>query len=203
MKLIYTPTSPYARKVRIVMAEKRIECELQNEQVNVLDSPVFRFNPLGKVPVLILDDGTAIYDSPVIVDYLDNVTPVGKLIPEPTRSRIHVKSWEALADGIIDAAVSIVMERRRAPAQQSEEWVTRQRQKLDYGLKALSQELGEKDYCTGVTFNLADIVTGCALFYLDLRFGEIDWREEYDNLARLAEKLGKRKSFRETAPPPS
>jgi glutathione S-transferase len=201
MKLIATLTSPYARKVRVVMAEKRIECDLQVEPVGVPDSPVFRFNPLGKVPVLLLDDGTAIYDSPVIVDYLDNVTPVGKLIPEPTRSRIHVKSWEALADGIIDAAVSIVTEKRRAPAQQSEEWVVRQRKKVDHGLQALSQELGDKDYCTGATFNLADVVTGCALFYLDFRFAEIGWRGDYDNLARLAEKLGKRKSFKDTVPP--
>jgi len=201
MKLFASLTSPYARKVRVMLAEKRIDYDLVPTDVNDPNSELFQHNPLGKVPCLVLDDGTAIYDSPVIMEYLDNVTPVGHLIPEPTRQRIQVRRWEALADGILDAAVAIVLERRRPEAQQSAEWITRQRGKVDRALKAMSMDLGEDAFCTGPVFTLADIVCGCALFYLEFRFPEINWRGDYQNLAKLADKLMKRKSFQDTVPP--
>jgi glutathione S-transferase len=136
----------------------------------------------------------------VIVEYIDLVSPVSRLIPEPARQRIAVKKWEALADGVCDAAASIVIERRRPANLQSEEWIERQRRKIREGVAELSRELGDRAWCYGETCSLADIATGCALGYLDLRHAELDWRDLYPNLARLAERLGKRPSFAETTP---
>src|SRR5207253_11253603 len=192
MKLLASHTSPYARKVRIAIAEKKIECELVEESPWVPGTSVPNYNPLGKVPVLVLDDGTALYDSRVIVEYLDTVSPVSRLIPEPNRQRIVVKRWEALADGICDAAVAIVLENKRPARQQDEGWVDRQRQKIDLGLKELGDELGERAWCNGEAYSLADIATGCMLAYLDLRHAAIEWRTAYPNLVKLAEKLAKR-----------
>src|SRR5438045_4827085 len=144
MKLLASHTSPYARKVRIAIAEKKIECELVEESPWVPGTSVPNYNPLGKVPVLVLDDGTALYDSRVIVQYLDTVSPVSRLIPETGRQRIAVKRWEALADGICDAASTIVLERKRPAKQQSKEWIDRQRRKIDLGLKELAGDLGER-----------------------------------------------------------
>ncbi|MGE5027369.1 MAG: glutathione S-transferase [Betaproteobacteria bacterium] len=200
MKLIITPTSPFARKVRIVMAEKRIEFE------QVVDIPwdagthVPDFNPLGKVPVLVLDDGHTLFDSRVIVEYLDTITPVSRLIPEGNRQRIAVRRWEALADGISEAASIIFMEKKRPEAQQSREWIVRQEQKVFRGLEVMAEELGDKNWCTGEFFNLSDIATGCALGYLDLRFPEIEWRRSHPVLARLADKLSQRPAFKDTLP---
>lgn len=203
MKLIITLTSPFARKVRIVMAEKRIEFE------QVVDIPweasthVPDFNPLGKVPVLVLDDGHTLFDSRVIVEYLDTITPVSRLIPEGNRQRIAVRRWEALADGISEAASTIFLEKKRPEAQQSHEWIVRQEQKVFRGLETMAEELGDKNWCTGEFFNLSDIAAGCALGYLDLRFPEIEWRRAHPVLARLADKLSQRPPFKDTMPPKS
>jgi glutathione S-transferase len=201
MKLFASLTSPYARKVRVMLAEKRIDYDLVPTDVNDPNADLLKYNPLGKVPCLLLDDGTPIFDSPVIMEYLDSVTPVGRLIPEPTRQRVQVRRWEALADGILDAAVSIVIEKRRPEGHQSAEWMARQRGKVDRALKAMSMDLGEDPYCMGPSFTLADVVTGCSLMYLEFRFPEIDWRGDYSNLNKLADKLMKRKSFHDTVPP--
>ena len=201
MKLIASLTSPYARKVRIALAEKKIEYELVEASPATPDSIVPSYNPLGKIPVLVLDDGTNLYDSRVIVEYLDTVSPVSRLIPEPSRQRIAVKRWEALADGICDAAVSIVVETKRPAKQQSRDWLDRQRSKVDRGITELASELGDKPWCNGEAYSLADIATGCALGYLDLRHPAIDWRGPYPNLVKLAEKLAKRQSFADTSPP--
>lgn len=203
MKLYASYTSPYARKVRIALAEKKIECELVEESPWTADTTVPQYNPLGKVPVLLMDDGTALYDSRVIVEYLDTVSPVSRLIPEPSRQRIAVKRWEALADGICDAAITIVLEAKRPAKQQSREWIDRHRRKMDLGVRELASELGDKAWCNGEAYSLADIAAGCALGYLDLRHPAFDWRTEYPNLVKLADKLAKRPSFAETAPPVS
>ncbi len=200
MKLIITPTSPFARKVRIVMAEKRIECEFETDIPWEPDTRVPEFNPLGKVPVLVLDDGTTLFDSRVIVEYLDTISPVHRLIPEGGRPRIQVRRWEALADGVSEAAVLIFLERKRPQAQQSPEWILRQEQKVFRGIEAIAEELGDRTWCTGEFFNLADIAVGCALGYLDFRFPEIEWRKAHANLARLADKLSQHPSFKDTMP---
>ena len=201
LKLIASKTSPYVRKVRIALAEKKIEYQMVEAAPYEPVNPVHAWSPLGKVPVLVLDDGTHLFDSRVIVEYIDSVSPVSRLIPEPNRQRIEVKRWEALADGICDAMIAVVMESRRPARQQSQEWIARQRQKIGAGVAELSRELEEKTWCDGESYTLADIATGCALGYLDLRNPELDWRREYPNLARLTEKLAKRPSFQETAPP--
>ena len=130
------------------------------------------------------------------------MSPVSRLIPEPARQRIAVKKWEALADGICDATSAIVIERRRPANLQSDDWIARQHRKIDEGTAELARELGDRAWCYGEGYSLADIATGCALGYLDLRYGELDWRGRYPNLARLAEKLGKRASFADTIAPP-
>jgi glutathione S-transferase len=201
MKLLASLTSPYARKVRIAIAEKKIECELVEESPWVAGTTVGEYNPLGKVPVLILDDGTTLFDSRVIVEYLDTVSPVSRLIPEPNRQRIAAKRWEALADGICDAAVAIVQETKRPAKQQDAVSLARQRQKVDRGLAELARELADKPWCCGDAYTLADIATGCALAYLDLRQPSIDWRSEFPSLVKLSEKLEKRQSFQDTVPP--
>jgi glutathione S-transferase len=201
MKLIASLTSPYARKVRIALAEKRIEYSLEEAAPWAPDSAVAQWNPLGKVPVLVLDDGTPLYDSRVIVEYLDSVSPVSRLIPEPTRQRIAVRKWEALGDGICDAAALALLETRRPAREQSADWIARQRQKIELGVAELSRELGDRPWCAGDGYTLADIATGCALAYLDFRHPDIDWRDRYANLGRHAEKLAKRPSFAESAPP--
>ncbi|MEP7180578.1 MAG: glutathione S-transferase [Betaproteobacteria bacterium] len=201
MKLFAAPTSPFARKVRIALAEKKIECTLVEALPWAPGNMVSEINPLGKIPVLELDDGTRLFDSRVIVEYLDTVSPVSRLIPEPSRQRIAVKRWEALADGISDAASIIVLERQRPARQQSKEWMERQQRKVALGVEELARELDDKAWCNGEGCTLADIATGCALGYLDLRQPEFDWRAAHPNLARLAEKLAKRPSFAETVPP--
>jgi glutathione S-transferase len=200
MKLVASLTSPYARKVRIAMAEKRIECDFVAENVWAADTKVGAFNPLGKVPVLVLDDDLCLYDSRVITEYLDGVTPVSRLIPEGGRERALVKRWEALADGITDAGVAIFLERKRDRAQQGADWIARQRGKLDSGIAAASRELGDRDWCHGVSITLADIALGCALLWLEFRLPEVAWRAQYPNLKAHIERLEARPSFAETIP---
>ena len=192
MKLIASLVSPYARKVRIALAEKKIEYDLVEASPWAADTNVPSYNPLGKVPVLVLDDGTNLFDSRVIVEYLDTVSPVSRLMPEPSRQRIVVKRWEALADGILDAAVGIVLENRRPAKQQNKDWLERQRLKIDRGVAEAANELGDKGWCNGEAYSLADIAAGCALGYLDFRHPAIDWRTQYPNLVKLDEKLAKR-----------
>lgn len=201
MKLFMTQNSPYARKVRIVLAEKRIEFEqLEVASLAAPDSPVPEFNPLGKVPTLLLDDGTGLYDSAVITDYLDKKTPVMHLIPQA--KRIDVKRWEALADGMCDAAVAVVMEHRRPAEKQDETLIARQLLKVERGLQVLSRDMGENKWCVGNAFSLADIAVGCTLAYINLRMPECNWAEQYPNLAVLLEQLNQRKSFQDTQPQP-
>jgi glutathione S-transferase len=201
MKLIGTPTSPYTRKARVVLAEKRIDYEFVIDVPYDAQTRVPALNPLGKVPVLVLDDETTIFDSRVIVEYLDHASPVARLIPEDTRHRIQVRRWEALADGCTDATVAIAVERRRPEAMQSRDYIARQQMKVDRALQAMSDELASKSWCSGEFFNLSDIATGCCLGFLDLRLPDLPWRKTYPNLARFAEKLAQRPSLRDTVPP--
>ena len=201
MKLVTSLTSPYGRKVRIVLLEKKIPFQLQVENPWQADSVVPSFNPLGKVPVLVLEGGESVFDSRVIVEYLDHVSPVAHLIPGEPKTRMVVRGVEALADGVTDAAVAIVLERKRTPEQQSSDWLLLQDKTLFRGLEALSEALGEKPWFLGNSMTLADIACGCMLGYLDLRLAEIDWRAAHANLARLADKLATRASFVDTLPP--
>lgn len=200
MKLIGTATSPYTRKVRVVLAEKRMECEFVVDAPNTENSAVIQYNPLGKIPVLVLDDESTLFDSRVIVEYLDNASPGNRLIPEEKRPRIQVRRWEALADGCTDAAVALVMEKRRLPEQQLPEWITRQQGKVDRALQMMADDLAAKTWCTGDFFTLADIAVGSCLGWMELRLPDLPWRRNHPNLARLADKLAQRQSFRDTVP---
>ncbi|MGE4240243.1 glutathione S-transferase N-terminal domain-containing protein [Ramlibacter sp.] len=203
MKLIGATTSPYVRKVRIVMAEKKLDYQFVLEDVWSAESTITQSNPLGKVPCLVMEGGEALFDSRVIVEYLDTLSPVGKLIPAMGRERAEVKTWEALADGVLDALILARLEATWAPrtkAQRSQAWIDRQLDKTQASLKAMSQGLGDKPFCAGIYLSLADIAVGCALGYLDFRFPEIDWRSPYPNLNKLYEKLSQRTSFVESKP---
>lgn len=201
MKLITSLTSPFGRKVRIALQEKRLECPLEIDIPWNADTQVPDFNPLGKIPVLVMDDGSSLFDSRVIVEYLDNLSPVGRLLPVTNRDLIQVKRWEALADGISDAAATIFLERKRPQEQQSSAWIERQQLKIDRGLKVLSDELADNSWFLNDVYSLADIAVGCTLGYLNLRFPEITWQDNYPNLAQLYEKLMQRPAFAESIPP--
>lgn len=200
MKLLYTPNSPYARKVRIVAIEKHIDLTLEEVVLGAPDSPVAQYNPLGKVPVLILDDNVGLYDSRVIVEYLDARTPVTKLMPNEHSLRISVIRWEALADGICDAAVAIILEQRKPIEQQSSAFIEKQMAKVENGLEALNRDISKKKWCVNETFSLADIALGCMLGYVDLRLKHLNWQDKYQNLVKHYTILSKRPSFKETAP---
>jgi glutathione S-transferase len=200
MKLIGSHTSPFVRKVRIVLAEKKIEYEFVIDSPWLADSKVPDINPLGKIPVLMLDDETPLFDSRVIVEYIDNVTPNNKLFPAPNRERTEVKRWEALADGVCDAAVAALLEGKRAKKEQSADWIVRQRGKVIRGLEFMAEELGDKSFCMGTHISMADIAVGTALGYLNFRFPDIDWRNAHPNLAKLYDKLLQRPSFADTVP---
>jgi glutathione S-transferase len=204
MKLIGSLTSPFVRKVRIVLAEKKLDYKFDVENVWADDTKISDSNPLGKVPCLVMEGGEAVFDSRVIVEYVDTLSPVGKLIPLSGRERVEVRTWEALADGLMDAAVLARLEETwpgRTEAQRSQAWIDRQMDKVHGGLKAMSQGLGDRPWCNGNHHSLADIAAGCALGYVDFRFPQIDWRDTYPNLGRLFDKLSQRQSFIDTAPP--
>ncbi len=150
-----------------------------------------------------MEGGEALFDSRVIVEYLDTLSPVGKLIPASGRERTEVKTWEALADGLLDSAIAARLEAHwvgRSEAERSQAWIDRQLGKVHDSLVAMSQGLGDKAFCTGSHLSLADIAVGCALGYLDFRFPNINWRGDHPNLERLHEKLMQRASFTETLP---
>ncbi|MDD5325294.1 MAG: glutathione S-transferase N-terminal domain-containing protein [Polaromonas sp.] len=203
MKLIGSASSPYVRKVRIVMSEKKLDYQLVLEDVWAAGTRINASNPLGKVPCLVLEGGEAVFDSRVIVEYLDTLSPVGKLIPPQGRERAEVKTWEALADGLLDASILARLEATwpgRSAEQRSDAWITRQMGKIDAALNAMSTGLADKAFCSGVHFSLSDVAVGCALGYLDFRFAQINWRQTYPNLAKLQEKLVQRASFVESHP---
>ncbi|MEJ5150546.1 glutathione S-transferase family protein [Comamonas sp. MYb396] len=205
MKLLGSLTSPYVRKVRVVLAEKKLDYRLETLDVWGDRATIASVNPLGKVPCLVLDDGSVLVDSRVIVEYLDTLSPVGRLIPSLGRERAEVRSWEAMADGVLDAAVLARMEYAfagRSAEQRSPAWVERQLGKVWAGLDAMGNGLGQKTYFagTGVHISLADIAVGCALAWLRFRFPELDWAARHPNLAQLLERLEARPSFAATQP---
>ena len=200
MRLLGSLTSPYVRKTRVVLAEKKIEYTFDvdnpwDEKTRVADA-----NPLGKVPVLVLEDDSTLFDSSVIVEFLDSVSPISRLIPSNNREKIEVKRWEALADGMLDAATAVVLERRRPAKQKSETVIKRPMDKIERGIAVMARDLGDKPWCTGNAFTLADIACGVALGYLDFRHASFDWRVLHPNLAKLAAKLAERQSFADTVP---
>lgn len=203
MKLIGSLASPYVRKVRVVMAEKRLDYQFVLEDVWADSTGIAGSNPLGKVPCLVMEGGEAVFDSRVIVEYLDTLSPVGKLIPPSGRERAEVKTWEALADGVMDAGMAARMEAiwtGRTDGERSQAWIDRHLAKIDAGLKAMDKGLGDKPFCSGNHLSLSDIAVVCALEWLEFRFPQIAWRAEHPNLVKLVDKLSQRTSFADTKP---
>ena len=203
MKLIGSAASPYVRKVRVVMAEKRLDYQFVTEDVWSADTTISRSNPLGKVPCLVMEGGEAMFDSRVIVEYLDTLSPVGKLIPQQSRERAEVKTWEALADGVMDAGVLWRLEATwtgRADGERSQAWMERQQRKVIDGIASMAKGLGDKSFCSGIHLSLSDLAVGCALGWIDHRFPEIDWRTAHPRLVKLYDKLMLRASFSDTRP---
>ena len=200
MKLIIAKPSPYARKARVALIEKGIEFETIVENPWLPDTRISGVNPLGKIPALVLDDGSVIHDSKVIVEYLETLNVPPALIPSSPGLRITHKQIEAIADGISDAVVLIRLEGTRPAAKQSADWVGRQRKKIEAGVAELSRLLGEREWFTEAGFGLGDVTTGCTLGFLDFRFPEFDWRPCAPNLEQLFARLSARPSFAQTKP---
>lgn len=202
MKLLIAAPSPFARKVRIALLEKGLPFE------TLLDLPwnpgarAPAMNPLGKVPVLALDDGRVLYDSKVIIGYLETLGREPALLPPAPLDRVAHRQIEALADGVCDAVVLIVMERARAAALQSADWIARQRQKVEAGFAEAASLLSRKDFYINGCFGLADVAVGCMLGYAELRLPEFAWRARHPNLDALSRRLETRASFRATRPEP-
>ena len=201
MKLLASLASPYTRKVRIFIAEKKIACELELVDVGPVDNPVNVHNPLGKIPTLVLDDGTALYDSRVIVEFLDGASPIAQLIPDERRERVAVHRWEALADGVTDAGILIRSELQRDKKERSKAWTDKQLARMKRGMAQMSADLGERALCLNDKYSLADIAVGCCLGWLGFRNpGDVDWHAEYPVLARHYARLMERPAFADTVP---
>ena len=203
MKLIGALSSPYVRKVRMVLAEKKLDYQFIPENVWSDHTQIAASNPLGKVPCLIMEGGESVFDSRVIVEYIDTLSPVGKLIPSAGRERAEVKTWEALADGLLDASILARLESTwagRAETERSAAWIARQMDKVSLALQAMERGLGDKAFCSGIHMSLSDIAVVCALGYLDFRFPQIDWRSPHPSLHKLHDKMALRASFIDTQP---
>jgi glutathione S-transferase len=191
MKLLASLASPYTRKVRVVLAEKKIDFDMELVDVAPAENAVNAHNPLGKIPTLVLDDGTALYDSRVIVEFLDHASPLNRLIPADFRDRVQVRRWEALADGVVDAGMLV-----RGGYQ-----LDKQLARIRRGMARLAVELEGRNWCQGERYSLADVALGCCVGWLGFRKpGNVDWPGEYPVLARHYQKLLERPAFADTAP---
>jgi glutathione S-transferase len=201
MKLLGSPGSPYARKARIAMIEKQVNCEFVADRPSEPGSQVPKYNPLSKVPVLVLDDGKGMIDSSVIAEYFDGIGSGAKLIPTEFNARIAVRQWEALGDGIVDAIVALTHDSRYSKTcDASADWYQKQLKKIEGGFAAAERDIGSNEFCFGNAFGLADICVGMALGYMDRAFSGYDWRGKYPGLKRYADKLFARASFAATLP---
>ncbi|WP_431268814.1 glutathione S-transferase N-terminal domain-containing protein [Dankookia sp. P2] len=202
LQLISATPSPYARKVRIALAEKGIPFELVTEVPWNSTTATPKHNPLEKLPVLIFEDGSSVYESRYILEVIEAKWPEPALVPADTWERLAARKIEVIVDGVCDALVLLFWERHRAPEIQSAEWIARQRRKVDGGLRALAETAGDREWVVGDRFGLADIATGTLLRYLDVRFPEHPWRSQYPNLVALSARLEARPSFAGTVPVP-
>jgi glutathione S-transferase len=202
MKLISATPSPYARKVRIALAEKGIPFELITEVPWDSTTTVPRYNPLEKLPVLLPDDGRSVYDSSHILEWLDAKFPDPPLLPATADDRLEAKRCMVIGDGVCDAFLLVFFERLRPPEHQSAPWITRQMRKIDGGLADMARTVGERTFAVGDRFSHGDIAFGCVLGYLSVRFPELAWRSTHPGLALYYDALAERRSFRDTVPYP-
>lgn len=198
MKLIGSLTSPFVRKIRILLAEENIPYEFILDDVWSPDSSVYQHNPLGQVPCLVFDNGYSLYDSRVIEDYLEETSPLHA--PYNSATRLEVKKWAALADGITECAVKIRVERLRPEDKQMPTWIERQNAKIARGLATCEEQLTHHLWCANNAYSVADVALVCALGMLDFRQPELDWRSAYPNVAKLNDYLNAQPAFAETLP---
>jgi len=197
MKLLGTNTSPYVRKARLVLLEKNIAHTYLIGPPREPGSQVARANPLGRIPALILDDETCVFDSPVIAEYADTLNDTPVLIPRTDAlARMRVKRWEALADGIMDSAVVVRTESIRPAEKQEAGNITRHNDAITRALAFISAQLGQRTWCEGASITLADLALVSALIYLDLRQPERDWRGAHPNLSTWFSSISERASVR-------
>jgi glutathione S-transferase len=197
MKLLGTFNSPYVRKVRLCLLEKNIPHEYLVDAPREPGSQVARVNPLGRIPALILDDESCVFDSPVIAEYADSLNDTPVLIPRnDALARMRVRRWEALADGIMDSAVLVRTERIRPAEKQEADNIVRPNDAITRALSFASVQLGQNEWCEGTSITLADLALVSSLIYLDLRQAERDWRGAHPNLAAWFERIGGRASVR-------
>jgi len=199
MKLFYTNTSPYSRKVRITLLEKGLDGDVEYILCNPFEdaAELKSFNPLGKIPTLVLDDDRVVYDSPVICEYLDTLNTNGELVPSSNDARLLVNTWQALADGIVDASYNIVMEGRRDESERSLGSIERWKSSIVDSLKQIERQIGTlPDEIT-----MAQISLAAALGYLDFRLSYLEWRNGQANTAAWYEIFAQRPSVVETQPP--
>ena len=190
MKLVGSLTSPYVRKVRVLLAEKGLAYELIEDNAWHDKTTVPRYNPLNKVPALVLDDGDSIYDSMVITEYVDGLG-AKPLLPSDPQARAKARRDEALGNGLMDAGVTIFLERKREAARQDAAWIARQRSKIDDSLAAWARSIGSR---RDSALTLGDIACGCALFWFDFRLPDLRWRDSAA-LDAWAKTLESRPSF--------
>jgi glutathione S-transferase len=200
MKLLGSNTSPYTRKVRLVLLEKGLPHEYLVDPPREPGSLVPKVNPLGRIPTLVLDDGSILFDSPVICEHLDALAPSPRLLPTDPAARLRVKRWEALADGLMDAAVAVRVEQVRPPERQDPSWIALHQRAVDRSLAWAAAELAGREWCEGDALSLADLALAAALGYLDLRQPERDWRAAHPALAAFAARLWTRPSLQATRP---
>ena len=199
MKLISATPSPYARKVRIALAEKSLAFELVTEVPWHGTTTTPRYNPLEKLPVLILDDGNTVYESSYILQWLELKHPSPPLLPADVDGILAARKLEVLCDGVCDAVVLSLFERMRKE-QASPEWLSRQRRKIEGGMREIARLVGKRDWAVGDRFSLGDMAAGTACGYVGLRFSEFDWRNLYPDLAAYSDRMEQRPSFRMTTP---
>ena len=199
LQLISATPSPYARKVRIALAEKGIAFELLTEVPWNDTTSTPKFNPLEKLPVLILEDGSSVYESSYILQYLELKYPTPPMLPADVDGILAARKLEVLCDGVCDALVLTFFERMRGEGA-SPEWTARQRRKIDGGVKEMARLVGKGDWAVGDRFSLGDIAAGTLVGYLAVRFPEYSWRPQYPDLAALSDRLEQRPSFKNSVP---
>lgn len=201
MQLIASLTSPFARKIRVLLLEKNLPFEFVNDVPNEPGSRVIEYNPLGKVPVLVIDDGDVFYDSPVIAGYLETLGVEPAFIPSEPLAAVHVRQFESLADGVVDAAVAVLLESRRPPAQQSLVWSERQWSKVERGIGELERLAAGRRWLYGEEMTLADIAVACMYAWIEFRFPHYAIGPKHPNLARWVVPILARSSFAQSELP--
>jgi glutathione S-transferase len=199
MKLVGSKTSPYVRKARVILAERNLPHEFVEESAWSATTTVPRYNPLNKVPALVMDDGESIYDSRVICEYLDAISG-GSLLPADPAARARVRRYEALGDGIADAGITVFLEKKREPARQDPTWIARQLDKVNAGFTTLERALAAGTDVGGAQPNMGDIACACALFWSEFRMPELGVRAKHPSIKAWAERMEARPAFAASRP---